>query len=81
MSSRIGASGPAGTKRRTPSTDFDRDAFLARLARMGAEARLEAARFEFTARQRTIWIANYPDEAPLVNGEYEHIALRLADLD
>ena len=28
-----------------------------------------------------LWVATYPDEAPLVNGELEWIALGLADLD
>ena len=48
---------------------------------MSEEERLTASRFEFTAQERTIWISHYPDEAPIVNDEFEHIALLLADLD
>jgi hypothetical protein len=57
-------------------------AFIARLDSMGAERRLRAAREgEFTRAQRALWVARYPLEAPLVNGELEWIALGLADLD
>lgn len=58
-----------------------REAFLARLRRMSAEERLRAARHEFDRWQRSIWAGHYPDEAPIVNGEVEWIARRLADLD
>lgn len=64
-----------------PSGDYDTASFLARLARMSPAARLEGYRYTFTARQRAIWIGHYRDEVPIVNGEYEHIALTLADLD
>ncbi len=82
MSDRVAANQPrrsVGPGR--PSPDLERAAFLQRLSRMSAEERLEASRFEFTARQRTLWIARYRDEVPIVNDEYEHIALQLADLD
>jgi len=58
-----------------------RRALLARLQRMSPEERLRAARYEFAPWQRTLWLARYPEEAPLVNGELEWIALRMADLD
>lgn len=67
--------------------DFDeamerRQAFLARLVRMSAEERLRAARYGgFTDWERSLWAARFPHEVPLVNGEYEWIALTLADLD
>lgn len=75
-------SGATSTKRsrrwRTEqSAPFDLNAFLARLARMSPEQRVEAYRYRFTERQRAVWVARYPDEVPLVNGEYEHIAYRL----
>lgn len=78
-----GASTPSKGRRRAvhPTDDFTTASFLARLARMSPQARLLAYRDSFTARQRTIWIAHYPDEVPIVNGEFEHIALALADLD
>lgn len=82
MSDRVAANQPRrGAGPRRPSPDLERAAFLKRLSRMSAEERLEASRFEFTARQRTLWIAHYRDEVPIVNDEYEHIALQLADLD
>jgi hypothetical protein len=58
------------------------DAFLDRVAQMSGEERIRAARHgDFTASERAIWAASYPDEVPLVNGELEWIALALADLD
>lgn len=57
-------------------------AFLARLAEMTPKQRIEAARRgAFDRAQRALWVATYPEEAPLVNGELEWIALGLADLD
>jgi hypothetical protein len=38
-------------------------------------------RGEFTYQQLYIWAARYPYEVPLVNGEFEFIALTMADLD
>jgi hypothetical protein len=43
--------------------------------------RLRSSRRAFTPRQRAIWAARYPEEVPLVNGEFEWIALASADLD
>lgn len=52
------------------------DAFLARLARMSTEQRIEAARSgRFTRWERSVWSARFPDEVPLINGEFEWIAL------
>jgi len=49
---------------------------------MSKEERLRAARSGgFDRWQRSLWAARYPEEVPLVNGEYEWIALGLADLD
>ena len=48
---------------------------------MSAEERLRAARYAFTPWERGIWAGRFPNEVPLVNGEYEWIALTLADLD
>jgi hypothetical protein len=56
-----------------------RRAFIAELDRMSPQERLRASRYRFERWQRTLWAARYPEEAPLVNGEYEWIALRLAD--
>jgi hypothetical protein len=49
---------------------------------MSPAARLLAARRgTFTRSERALWARTYPDEVPLINGEVEWIALRLADLD
>jgi hypothetical protein len=45
---------------------------------MTPEQRLAASRFKFKSWERTVWATHYPDEVPLVNGEPEWIALRLA---
>ena len=59
-----------------------RRAFLRRLERMTPEQRLKAARKGRLSRgELSLWAAHYPEEAPLVNGEYPWIALGLADLD
>lgn len=58
-----------------------RSAFLARLERMTPEERLAASRFSFETRERTVWAAHYPHEVPLINGEFEWIALRSADAE
>jgi hypothetical protein len=63
-----------------PTGQFPTSAFLAYLARLGTEKRIDGYRHGFTPRQRTIFIAHYPEEVPLVNGEYEHIALSCADV-
>jgi hypothetical protein len=56
--------------------------FLQALEAMGAERRLAIYRSGgFTGAERTLWAANYPEEVPLVNDEFEWIALAMADLD
>lgn len=56
--------------------------FLDVLHEMSPAERLGAYRAgAFTRRERTIWSANYPEEVPLVNDEFEWIALSMADLD
>jgi hypothetical protein len=57
------------------------DAFLARLARMTPAARIRASRYTFKAWERLVWAAHYPDEVPLINDEFEWIALRQVDVD
>jgi hypothetical protein len=59
-----------------------REPFLDALARLTAEERLGIYRSGgFTGHERTLWAARYPEEVPLVNDEYEWIALAMADLD
>jgi hypothetical protein len=56
--------------------------FLAALARMDRPERLAVYRSGGLSRvECALWAGNYPDEVPLVNDEYEWIALALADLD
>lgn len=67
---------PFGAKVGFFEAEARRQAFLARLVRMSAEERRRAARYGgFTAWQRSLWAARFPDEVPVVNGEYEWIAL------
>ena len=58
-----------------PSDREGRDAFLRRLARMTPESRIRASRYRFAPWERQIWAGYFPDEVPLVNGEFEWIAL------
>jgi len=56
--------------------------FLSVLSRMTPQERISASRHGgFTRWERWVWAARFPDEVPLVNGEYEWIARGLADLD
>jgi hypothetical protein len=64
---------------RDPGPAERRRDFIAELDRMSPEERLRASRYRFEPWQRTIWAARYPEEAPLVNGEYEWVATRLVD--
>ena len=58
------------------------DPFAARLARMSPGQRIEASRRGgFTRHERAVWACRYPDEVPTVNGEFEWLVLRSADLD
>ncbi len=70
----VDVSVPAGADERLQS-------FLAWLGRMSREERIRASRYSFKSWQLHAWAARYPEEVPLVNGEYEFIALKLADLD
>ena len=54
---------------------------VTRLAAMSPAQRLAASRTAFTPHERAVWAARYPDEVPLVNDEYEWIALLSADRD
>ena len=52
------------------------------LARMSFEERVRAYRNGvFTAHELSVAAAREPDRMPLLNGEFEHIAVSLADLD
>jgi hypothetical protein len=56
--------------------------FPALLARMTPQERLDAYRHgSYARRECLIWAARYPEEPPIVNGEYEWIARDLADLE
>jgi len=53
-----------------------------RLDRLGAAGRMEHyERGEHSLVDLSVWAARYPDEPPLVNGEYAWIGLSLCDLD
>jgi hypothetical protein len=56
--------------------------FLEVLHRMSPAERLAAYRHGgFTPHERSLWAARYAEEVPMVNDEFEWIALSLADLD
>jgi hypothetical protein len=60
----------------------ERKPFLEALESLAPDERLGIYRSGgFTPGERTLWAANYPEEVPLVNDEFEWIALGLADLD
>jgi hypothetical protein len=70
----------AASEPETQQTPAEGD-FIGLLERMTPEERLRSSRREFTTRQRAAWASRYPEEVPLVNGEFEWIALASADLD
>jgi hypothetical protein len=52
------------------------DGFVSVLQRMTPAERISASRHGgFTRWERWVWAARYTDEVPLVNGEFEWIAL------
>lgn len=52
------------------------------LTALAPEARaIRYKRGELARTDLSIWAARFPDEVPLVNGEFAWIASRLADLD
>jgi hypothetical protein len=67
----------------TASHSFDTGQTRAeRLDALGHDGRLEHyERGELSMADLSLWAARYPDEAPLVNGEFAWISLTLADLD
>jgi hypothetical protein len=60
-----------------PSPRFvGRESFLDALATLAPDERLAIYRSGgFTHRECALWAADYPDEVPLVNDEFEWIAL------
>ncbi len=72
-----GGASPAGASPVHEELDFPRI-----LERMTPVERLRAYRSgAFDRRERMIWAARFPEEAPLLNGELEWIARDMADLD
>lgn len=77
---RLSAAQPQAEARSAPVGDDDD--FLRRLERMSPGERAGAARAgSFRRLQRLAWATHYPEEVPIVNGEFEWIALGMADLD
>lgn len=48
---------------------------------MTPETRIRRARYAWKAWERQVWVGHYPDEVPLINGEFEWIARRSVDLE
>lgn len=65
---------------RSPCTP-SKPEIVSRLDAMSPAERLTASRTTFTPHERAVWAARFPEEVPLVNGEYEWIALLSADRD
>jgi hypothetical protein len=60
----------------------DRGSFLRALEALAPSERLAIYRGGgLTPVECTLWTANYPEEVPILNGEFEWIALNMADLD
>lgn len=51
--------------------------FVAELRQMTREERIRASRYSFDHWERWVYAARYPDEVPLINGEFEWIAATL----
>jgi hypothetical protein len=74
---------PAAAEERIASPDRSLgrrrlERFLSELERMSPAERARASRYTFTRWERSVWAGRYPEEVPLVNGEFEWIALRCA---
>lgn len=58
------------------------EGFVSILRRMTPQERISASRHcGFTRWERWVWAARFPEEIPLINGEFEWIAANMADLD
>lgn len=69
---------PAPPAEAAPQSGRDwSERFCSELRRMTPDERLRAYRYTFGRRERTIWAARYPEEVPLLNGEFEWLALDL----
>jgi hypothetical protein len=56
------------------------EAFVAELWKMTSDERVRASRYTFNRWELWVWAARFPDEVPLINGEYEWLALKSADV-
>jgi hypothetical protein len=64
--------------RPAPTPELPDHSFAAILFRMTPAERISASRHGgFTRRERSIWAAQFPNEVPLINGEFEWIARTL----
>jgi len=52
-------------------------AFVSELGQMTPQERIRASRYTMSRWEYWAYAARYPDEAPLINGELERIALTL----
>jgi hypothetical protein len=58
------------------------EGFVSILRRMTREERISASRHGgFNRWERWVWASRYPEDVPLLNGEFEWITANLADLD
>ena len=64
----------------SPEATSKLDAFVAELWKMTSDERVRASRYTFNRWELYVWAARFPDEVPLINGEYEWIALGSADV-
>lgn len=53
------------------------ESFVAELRKMTPEERISASRYTMNRWEYWVYAARFPDEAPLMNGELERIALTL----
>ena len=56
------------------------NAFVSELWKMTSAERVRASRYSFNRWELWVWAARFPDEVPLINGEYEWVALKSADV-
>ena len=56
------------------------EAFVSELWKMTSAERVRASRYSFNRWELWVWAARFPDEVPLINGKYEWIALKSADV-
>lgn len=72
-----GAAESAALEAQITDVESPLERFLSELERMKPHERISGSRYSFSRWERSVWAGRYPDEVPLIDGEFEWIARNL----